>query len=150
MKLEKYQKIVKDNEKKENYLKNELLAFIGGGLLGIIAQSLIDLYHHILGFKEDESFALMSLSIIFITSILTLFGVYKNIGKIFGAGLFIPSTGFANSLTSAAIEGRYEGFILGIGSKAFSLAGSVIFYGVSSSIIFLIINQILMFFGVNI
>lgn len=150
MRLEKYKKIVKNNEKKEKYLRNSLLAFLGGGTLGVIAQSLIDLYYNVLNFKKDESFALMSITIVFITSILTLFGVYKKVGKIFGAGLFVPTTGFANSLTSASIEGRYEGFILGVGSKAFSLAGSVIFYGISFSIIFLIISQILIFFGVNI
>ena len=150
MRLEKYKKIVKNNEKKEKYFKNSVLAFLGGGMLGFIAQSLIDLYYYVLNFKKDESFALMSITIVFITSILTLFGVYKKGGKIFGAGLFIPTTGFANSLTSASIEGRYEGFILGIGSKAFSLAGSVIFYGISSAIIFLIFTQVLMFFGVNI
>lgn len=141
-----YQKAVKNNQKKEPIIKDSLLAFACGGFLGVFSQLLIDLYS--LSFNKTESLALMSITIVFITSLLTLLGIYRRLGNIFGAGLFIPTTGFANSITSASMEGRHEGFILGIGSNIFSLAGSVITYGVVSSSILILIRFFLMVSGV--
>lgn len=146
MNYNQFQKAVDNNQKKEPLIKDTILAFLGGGVLGLISQGLIDLYS--LYFNKEESMALTSISVVFVTALLTLIGVYKKIGKIFGAGLFIPTTGFANSITSASMEGRHEGFILGIGSNIFSLAGSVITYGVVFSCLFLIIRFILMIIGV--
>ncbi len=141
-----YQKAVENNQKKEPLIKDCLLAFLCGGVLGITSEALISLYSLFL--NKLEAIALTSMTIVFITSLLTLLGIYKKIGKIFGAGLFIPTTGFANSITSASMEGRHEGFVLGIGSNIFSLAGSVITYGVVFSLIFLIIRFILVCLGV--
>lgn len=140
MNLKKYHEIAKENEKKEPLLLDSILAFFSGGIIGLISQGLIDLYQKLLNLDFDHASALMSISIVFVTSLLTLFGLYKYLGRICGAGLFLPTTGFANSITSSCIEARHEGFILGIGSQMFSLAGSVITYGVVFSFLFLIIK----------
>ena len=148
MDIEKYYKVVNSNQKKEPWIKDSLIAFFSGGIMGILGQGFIDLYQKVLSLDLKEASALMSMSVVFITSLLTLLGLYKHLGKICGAGLFVPTTGFANSITSSAIEARSEGFILGIGGNIFGLAGSVITYGVVCSIIFLIIRFFLMLGGV--
>ena len=88
------------------------------------------------------------MSTILITSILTILGVYKKLANIFKAGLFVPTSGFANSVTSSAIEGKDEGLIIGVGSKIFALAGAVITYGIVISTLFLLIYYVLTLFGV--
>ena len=149
MNIKKYQEIVKNNHKEEPIFKDCFFAFLSGGIIGLIGQGLYDLYCNVLSLETDEAMALMSMSIVFVSSLFTLLGWYKKLGRICGAGLLLPTTGFANSLTSSAIEGRHEGFILGVGSQMFSLAGSVITYGIGSSVLFLIINFIFRLFGVN-
>ena len=147
MKIKDYKKIVEKNKKQENVIKDCLLAFISGGVFGVIGQGLIDLYCNVLGLNNDESRALTSITIVFITAFLTLIKIYKKIGKHLGAGLFVPISGFANSSCCASIEGRYEGFVGGLGSNIFSLAGSVITFGVSSSLVMLIIKFFMNWIG---
>lgn len=148
MNLKKYEKAVQDQKKSEPIVKDVALAFLGGGAMGLIAQGLIDLYHNVAKLTMKESMALMAMTVVFITSLLTLIGWYKKIGRIFGAGLFLPTTGFANSVVSSSIEGRHEGFIIGVGGQIFALAGSVITYGVSFSALFLIIKYFLTLWGI--
>ena len=78
---------------------------------------------------------MMSMTIVFITSILTGIGIFDKIGQVAGAGTFIPITGFANSMTSSSLEGKSEGLVLGIMSNIFKLAGAVIVAGVVSAFI---------------
>lgn len=150
MNLKTYKNITEIDKIKQPVLKNCLIGFFSGGFLGLIGQGLIDFYTYTLSLSEDEAKALMSLTIIFVASLLTLIGVYKKVGRVCGAGLFLPTTGFANSVVSSAIEARQEGFILGVGSNIFSLAGSVITYGVVSAVFLVIIKFLLMLVGVNI
>lgn len=150
MNLKTYKNITEIDKIKQPVLKNCLISFFSGGFLGLIGQGLIDFYTYTLSLSEDEAKALMSLTIIFVASLLTLIGVYKKVGRVCGAGLFLPTTGFANSVVSSAIEARQEGFILGVGSNIFSLAGSVITYGVVSAVFLVIIKFLLMLVGVNI
>lgn len=117
---------------KENPWKKVLIAFIFGGCLSIVGQILFDVL--LLYFSKDNSTILVTLSFILTAALLTGLGVYDKIAKIVGAGLFIPITGFSNSLTSSAIECKNEGLIYGIGSNMFKLAGSVITYGIVSAI----------------
>lgn len=149
MNLKIFNEVVEKDKKKEPVLKDSLIAFFSGGIIGVISQGLIDIYKNYLFLTDEEAGALMSMSIIFVASLLTLIGVYKKIGKVCGSGLFLPTTGFSNSIVSASIEGRHEGFILGVGSQIFALAGSVITYGVCSAVILLIIRFILVFVGVS-
>ena len=148
MKKENFYKVVKVNKIKQPWLKNSIIAFISGGIIGVLNQGFIDFNMSVLSLTIQEASALSAIFIVFITSILTLLGLYKHLGKLCGAGLFIPTTGFANSITSSAIEGRDEGYVLGIGGQIFSLAGSVITYAIVASIVFLIIKFVINFFEV--
>lgn len=149
MSKEVFNQIVKKHNNNNNLLKDSLLAFLGGGLLGVISQGLIDLYHFVFNLELSLAYSLSSITIVLIAAILTMITIYNDLGQIFGAGLFIPITGFSNSMVSASIEGRSEGPIYGIGARIFSLAGSVITYGVCTSIIISIIYYILTLFGVK-
>ena len=143
-----FSQIVKKNKPKRYYVKECILAFLGGGLVGVISQGLIDLYIY-LGLEKDIAVSLSGLSIVAITSLLTVLSIYSKIGQIFGAGLFVPISGFSNSVVSSALEGKTEGFIQGIGSRILSLAGSVISYGVFFSVFVVLIRYLLSFFGVS-
>ena len=133
--LQKYQSIIEQKPVKRPVIKNAIFAFLIGGIIGIIAEGLITLY--VKAFKIEVLMAnsLMSMTIVFITSILTGIGVFDKIGQVAGAGTYIPITGFSNSMTSAALEGKSEGVILGIMSNMFKLAGAVIVAGVVSSFV---------------
>lgn len=111
-------------------IKNCLLAFIGGGSVCLIGELFFNIYK-MLSSDEKTARTLVSLMLIVITAILTGIGVYDRIAKIFGAGLSVPISGFANSVCSPAIEYAVEGHILGTAEKMFSLAGAVIVYGCS-------------------
>ena len=112
--------------------KNLPLSFIFGGSVCVGAELLRRLYMN-LGASESTALTLVSLSLIFIASSLTALGVFDRIAKYAGAGTLVPITGFANSITSEAIDARSEGFILGVGAKIFTVAGPVILYGLFSN-----------------
>lgn len=130
-----YKEVLQNNPVKRPILKNALMAFIFGGLIGGIAEGLIQFYLNIIHCDENVSKSMMSMTIVFMTSFLTGIGVFDKIGQVAGAGTFLPITGFANSMTSASIEGKSEGVILGIMSNMFKLAGTVIVAGVVSAFI---------------
>ncbi len=138
-----YLKLVKENRNYKEILKNYLLSFLFGGLISIIGQLFFDFYFYILNFNKTDSSLLMTLTIIFLTGIFTLLGIYDNLGQIAKAGLQIPITGFANSAVSAAMEYHNEGIIFGIGPNTLKLSGSVIVLGTFSAIIVSIIRYIL-------
>lgn len=104
--------------------------------MGVAAQLLMMAYEQILGIDQKSAMSLCIVTIILVTSILTGFGVFDQAAQVCGAGLFVPITGFANSLTSCALEGKTEGFIYGIGGNMFKLAGSVLTYGIASAFVF--------------
>lgn len=113
--------------------KNAAFAFVSGGLLAVIFQALASWLMS--SFNQSDAQTISLLLLIFMASILTGFGVYDDLAKICGAGLFVPISGFANALTASALECKHEGLIYGIGSNMFKLAGSVITYGIVSAII---------------
>ncbi len=135
-----YLRLVKQNRNYKEMLKNYVLSFLFSGLISIIGQLFFDFYNHILNFNKNDSSLFMTLSIIFITGILTLLGIYDNLGQIAKAGLVIPISGFANSAVSAAMEYHKEGLILGIGANTLKLAGSVLVLGTFSAILVSIIR----------
>lgn len=132
MNHEQYHQYSNIHKEKTNPWKNILISFLFGGILSIIGQFIFDIL--ILYFSKDNASILITLIFIFTASLLTGLGIYDKIAQIAGAGLFIPITGFSNSLTSSAIECKNEGLIYGIGSNMFKLAGSVITYGIVSAI----------------
>ena len=84
----------------------------------------------------DDAGTLTSVTLIFLTALLTGLGVFDNLAKKAGGGTIVPITGFANAVTSAAIDNKTEGFILGVGSKIFQVAGPVIVYGISAGVVY--------------
>ena len=125
--------IIEKTKPKRKIFKNVLNAFFSGGVICLIAQILKAIYLNF--FKDDIANNLAVLSMILLSSILTAFGVYDKIGQFAGAGTIIPITGFANSVTSSAMEYKSEGFITGIINNMLKLAGSIIVAGVISAFV---------------
>lgn len=140
-------KNIKDTAKKHapnaHKLQNVIVSFISGGLLAIAAQAVFMLYMNVFHVEKETSVSMTIVTIIIITALLTGLGLFDKAAQKCGAGLFVPISGFANSLTSCAMEGKSEGFIFGIGSNMFKLAGSVLTYGISAAFFFGLIRFLL-------
>ena len=110
-------------------------AFWVGGTICAIGQVIMDLYTNWLQLGMQAASTATSITLVFLSALLTGIGVYDRIGKYAGAGSIVPITGFANSVVSPALEFRREGLVMGVGAKLFTLAGPVLVYGISGSII---------------
>lgn len=136
MKNKEYLKTVKKEMPKTKHLRTMLRAFLVGGLICCVGQGISDILKAIFPAMTEEVVAQFTIiTIITITGILTGLGVYDEIGNFGGAGSIIPITGFANSIVSPAIEHKREGYIFGLCANMFSIAGSVIVFGITASII---------------
>lgn len=124
-------------------VKNGFIAFVSGGTLAVFSQMFYELIQVNTQLTKAESISAVIIGLILISAISTGLGVYDKIACVCGAGLFIPITGFANALTSCALESKNEGFIFGIGSNMFKLAGSVITYGIVSAYILGMIRYVI-------
>lgn len=130
-----YKQYVEKMSPKPTYLKNIIMAFLVGGLICCIGQGINDFYMKIINLDKLAASSATSMTLIFLGAFLTGFGVYDLIGKRAGAGSIIPITGFANSIVSPAMEFKKEGYVTGVGANLFKIAGPVLVYGISSSII---------------
>lgn len=139
-----YNEIVLKNTPKENYIKNALIAFVVGGMIGSFSELLLRCYAMWFDMPRKEAGVLVILTLIVVSSILTALGVFDVLVTKVKSALIIPITGFAHSMTSAALEYKNEGLILGIGANVFKLAGTVILYGVVSVYIFGLIRILVM------
>ena len=139
-----YEKIVMNHKPKEHRIKNAFIAFIIGGIVGLIGQGLLDLYTYYLNISTNDAAVFMIITLIFIASLFTALGFFDKMVNFARCGLIIPITGFAHSLTSAAIEFKREGYVTGLGANIFKLAGTVILYGIVSAYIFGIIRYLIM------
>ena len=110
-------------------------AFISGGIICCIGQLIHDFAKLVLTFSESNVAAFTAIVLVFLGATLTGIGVYDNIGSWAGAGSVVPITGFANSIVSPAMEFKREGYVLGLGAKMFSIAGPVLVYGISASVL---------------
>ena len=128
-------KALKETTPKKRYFYNALMAFLFGGIISLIGQLLLTIFMKAFNLDEKLSGSLMSMTMILIASFLTAIGIFDKIGQIAGAGTYLPITGFANSMTSSAIESRSEGLVFGILSNMLKLAGTVIVAGVISGFI---------------
>lgn len=128
-----------------NHLRNAVLAFISGGLVCLLGQLLIDFYRAILHVDAVRAGNPAVATMIFIASVLTGLGVFDKIARFAGAGLAVPVTGFANSMVSEALEYKREGLVLGVGSRMFTLAGSVITFGVVTAFIIGLIHALFVY-----
>lgn len=138
-----YQEFIKKYTPKKPVLQNAISTFITGGILGAASELLLQTYQLILNLPRKEAGVLVSLTLIVIASLLTALGVFDILVTKFKSALIIPITGFAHSMTSAALEYKPEGLVLGIGANMFKLAGTVILYGVVSVYIFGLIRLLI-------
>ena len=112
-----------------------LKAFLIGGVICCVGQAFLDLYAY-LGLDQETAGTAECISMVFLGVLLTGFGVYDDIARHGGAGTLVPITGFANAVSSPALEFKFEGPILGTASKMFTIAGPVIVYGVGASVVY--------------
>ena len=130
-----YGELVKDIMPKSPILKDCWNAFWIGGLICVIGQVFINRYKAI-GLDKEMASTAASMTLVVISALLTGLSLYDNIAKHAGAGTLVPITGFANSIAAPAVEFKTEGFILGVGAKMFTIAGPVIVYGISASVLY--------------
>ena len=135
MKNQEYIEYVEDRAKKSPILKNCACAFLVGGFICVLGQAFIDLFS-MWGTDEKTAGTLSSVTLIFLSALLTGCGVFDCIAKFAGAGTLVPITGFANAVSSQAIDAKSEGYVLGVGAKMFSVAGPVIVYALVSGALY--------------
>ena len=140
MNIDEYKKIVKKYTPSPNKLKNAYLSFISGGLIGLIGTII---YNILTYYNVNNANVWVIIILIISASILTGLSIFDNLVEKFKCGIIIPITGFAHAMTSSAIDYKKDGFISGIGSNTFKLAGSVILYGTISAFILTIIRVII-------
>lgn len=128
-----YQKMV-SGLGKSPWLKNILWAFFVGGAICVLGQFIMDNAKN-MGVSQEDAGCITSISLIFLSGLFTGLGLFDKLAKRAGAGTLVPITGFANAMISPAMEFKTEGFVLGLGAKMFVIAGPVIVYGISSSIL---------------
>lgn len=127
---------------RSSLLPDCLRAFAIGGLICVFAQCLSEIYGRF-GISEENVGVLVPTTLIFLTALLTGVGVFDNIARFAGAGTLVPITGFANAVVSPALDSKNEGFVLGLGTKMFSVAGPVILYGTSASVVWGVIYWVI-------
>lgn len=143
MDKESYKKLVKKYAPKEPRCKNSLVSFFVGGLIGLFAEVLKNIISPCFGLPKEEAGSWVAFIIVGLTSVFTAMGFFDTLVTKFKCGLIIPTTGFAHSVTSSALDYKKDGLITGLGSNFFKLAGSVILYGIISAFILVIIKVIL-------
>ena len=131
----KYGEYVTKKMPKSNLPLDIIKAFVVGGLICVIGEAFSTLYSDVCGLREDTVSALTSSTMIFLGALFTGLGVNDVLGNFAGAGSIVPITGFANSIVSPAMEFKREGLVLGVGAKLFSVAGPVLVYGITASVI---------------
>ena len=130
-----YGELVKEMSPKSPVWLDCVKAFCIGGAICALGQVFMNLYGN-LGMDERDAGTLTSMTLVALSALLTGLSLYDNIAKHAGAGTLVPITGFANSIAATAVEFKTEGFILGVGAKMFTIAGPVIVYGVSASVVY--------------
>lgn len=129
-----YQKYVDKKSPNSPIWKNCLNAFWVGGLICAIGQFIMEVCKF-RGLSQDISSTIVSILLIFLSAFLTGLNIFNKVGKFAGAGSLVPITGFANSIVSPAMEYKSEGYVMGVGAKMFTVAGPVLVYGISASIL---------------
>lgn len=144
MEKKKYEKIVDKHKPTETRGQNAFIAFVTGGLIGVIAQVLTELYTVWFDISTKDASSFMLVTLIFIACLFTALGFFDKWVTFCKCGLIIPITGFAHSMMSSGLEYKKEGPIFGIGSNVFKLAGSVILYGIVSAWFFGLLRLMIM------
>ena len=129
-----YQRLVDAKAKPSPMAKNLLWAFLVGGAISTLGQGLLNLYKG-WGLDQDQAGTAVSVTLIFLAALFTGLGWFDKLAKHAGAGTLVPITGFANAVVSPALEFRSEGLVMGVGAKLFVIAGPVLVYGISASVL---------------
>lgn len=129
-----YQEYVNKKSPNSPIFKNCFNSFWVGGLICTIGQFIMEICKYN-GLDKTASGTIVSISLIFLSAFLTSLNIFNKIGKFAGAGSLVPITGFANSIVSPAMEYKSEGYVMGVGAKMFTVAGPVLVYGISTSVI---------------
>ena len=144
MEKKEYKKIVDKYTPSESRLRNAIVAFLVGGLMGVIGNFLVDFYSYSFNLSSKDASVFMIITLVFLGCFLTCLGFFDKIVNFAKCGLIVPITGFAHAMMSAALEYRKEGLVTGLGANMLKLAGSVIIFGVVSAYIFGLLRIILM------
>lgn len=131
--MDKYKEIADLHKAKENKLSNSFTSFICGGVMGFLAELIIECLMNWFNLSRNISSSYMIIIFIFLSCLFTALGFFDKLVTKFKCGLIIPITGFAHSVMSSSLDSKNEGLIYGIGSNMFKLAGSVIVYGIVSA-----------------
>ena len=129
-----YQEYVNQKSPNSPTFKNCFNSFWVGGLICAIGQIIMEICKY-RGLDTEMSATIVSISLIFLSAFLTALNIFNKIGKFAGAGSLVPITGFANSIVSPSMEYKSEGYVMGVGAKMFTVAGPVLVYGISTSIL---------------
>lgn len=132
--VKNFQNMVKQKSPSSKIVKNCIIAFVVGGLICDVGQMFNNIFINF-NFTKEATSAYVASIMVFLGAFLTGIGVYDDIGKHAGAGSIVPITGFANSIVSPAMEFKTEGYVLGVGAKMFTIAGPVLVYGISASVV---------------
>ena len=146
MTQKQYAKLVQQISPNSPVGKDCLMAFLVGGLICLLGQCCITLYTS-LGLPKEDAGTAASMSLVALSALLTGLSLYDDLAKAAGAGTLVPITGFANAIAAPAVEFKTEGFILGVGAKLFTIAGPVIVYGLSASVVYGFIYWLWMLFA---
>ena len=140
-----YQEYVAQKQKKSPIVKDTVLAFLFGGTICTLGQGILSAWMA-LGLDKESAGTATSVSLVFLSVLLTGLNLYNKLGRFGGAGTLVPITGFANAVASPAIDFKAENWYNGVGAKMFTVAGPVIVYGVTASVIYGIILVLLQSF----
>lgn len=138
---EEYGELTKQRSNNSKMTRTIPMAFVVGGLICTLGEALLNIYE-MAGLSRDDSAALTSMTLVFLSILLTGLEWYDRIAQHAGAGTLVPITGFANAVASPALDFKSEGYVLGLGAKMFVIAGPVIVYGISASVIYGIIYYV--------
>jgi stage V sporulation protein AC len=144
MSNDEYDELVNSVIEHESPLKNISIAFLSGGIIGVIAELISNIFINTFNMNISDGYLCTTILFIVVGSILTGLGFFDKLLSICKCGLIVPTTGFANTMTSSAMDTRCEGFVKGIGSSMFKLTGSIILYGIVFGIIFGFIRSLIL------
>ena len=142
MNKEEYQKLVNKITPKENKLKNVIVSFIVGGIIGLLGEVFIKILINSFSVEKEIAFIWLCILLILISSLLTSLSFFDDIVSKYKMGLILPTTGFAHSITSSALDYKKDG-VISLGSNFFKLAGSVILYGMVSAFFLAILKVVI-------
>lgn len=137
-----YDKFVQKRAEKSPIVKNCLFAFVIGGAICVLGQAIMDGFTA-LGLEKTDAGTATSVSLVALSALLTGLNLYNKLGRFGGAGTLVPITGFANAVVSPAMDFKTEGFITGMAAKMFTVAGPVIVFGVTASVVYGVILMLL-------